>query len=124
MLGIRIQIAQRSRSDQDGQWIEKRANRNMLSQIIATSLTGSRGPIFPSISQGRMVDTVGTQVATFKLASCKDASIWSSDPLSGSLNSQTPIASNPADLYACTSSLNVAPQVDTFERETHLRFAT
>jgi hypothetical protein len=71
-----------------------------------------------------MFDTVDTQVATFKLASCKDASIWSSDPLSGSLNSQTPIASSPADFYACTSSLNVAPKVDTSERETHFRFAT
>jgi hypothetical protein len=71
---------------------------NMLLQIIATRRAGSLGPTFPSISHGRMVATAGTHVATFKLASCKDASIGSSNPLSGSLNSQTPIASNPADL--------------------------
>ena len=55
---------------------------------------GSAGPSIPGIASWRMVGMVGTQFATASPCARRRARLaWSS---SGSLNSQMPMASNPA----------------------------
>ena len=70
------------------------ARRRIEAQIASVRSSGSDGPSIPGIARGRNDGTVGMQLETASRCSRRSPMFASSS--SGSLNSHSPIASNPA----------------------------
>ena len=97
--------------------IRARTRRSVVTDASSASIRSpaSSGPSIPGIASGSTDGTAGTQTATRRPCSRSRAMFASSS--SGSLNSQRPIASNPAAAYAVDVLANVAPTVEISERE-------